>query len=687
MMPEDTAPPTKKELEAVGAYLRNMLDFNDTFHDYAQDLVNICYYLQSAQGSVQSGLDTVEQILIETAIAAVAAMTALLAPPAGSALAAAFTWLTIGTSTAGGLFGGMASGLGRQTYGPASLDLEFADVWDRFHLQFLGTSRGLALLASDPVRNWSVTVTDPRGGTTAVSDLATMTFPEKSDQQFWVYLQSSLAAFTTTLWRQTLTESFRVVGVDSLVTNGPATIREHPGIYAAPGIFQTGLGMAIIQTGPFSEMGQGQMSDQAGTYLFIDDGFGTVMNPSGAAYRVDVFLRWFVGAGTKTNVAIQSLVPAAGQLATITSTAASGWAGGQLINSPLMGGSPVMKLPVADDTSVAVLARGADGSPLLGVAPAVAGPYSWDELQFDPKVTGGQPVAGPVAAPAVWVGQVFGAGGTNDADGPLLRYGYSYGGWHCDDLTTIAADARPISGIPAPWLVSYQPGQELQVSVLARSIDGHLVRYDGIDDLTAPAPSTSWTFTDLTAGGCPAIGDSPAVTPDGLACYAVGSPADGHANMLIECWPTGDGWTGGPPPVTASPIEGIPAIYEPTPGSLARQIFARGTDGHLIQFVRDVSGSWNSNDLTVLTGGNMFVYGNPVVPVGGGHVLVRGASGQLLDFFYTDFGTSGAWQVADLSPLLPCGTLTTGDPTVTGSAADGMTIWVPVLPPPPKAAD
>ena len=126
----------------------------------------------------------------------------------------------------------------------------------------------------------------------------------------------------------------------------------------------------------------------------------------------------------------------------------------------------------------------------------------------------------------------------------------------------------------------------------------------------------------------------------GVRVFARGS--DGH--LLEFARDSGGNWN-----VTDHSKPGDGAIAgDPVPVQDAGgvRVFARGSDGHLLEFARDSGGNWNVTDHSKPGDGAIAGDPVPVQDAGGVRVFARGSDGHLLEFA-RDSG--GNWKVTDHS--------------------------------------
>src|SRR5581483_9542136 len=306
--------PTPDQIEDVQTYLTNLIAFYDTFHDYAQDKINICYSFESITEPSDPGNDWALSLLIKVALTLASSLSALAG--LGEVSQAAQVAIKIGLSSATGIANSIYGNFKTTGGMDGSLNKEFAFIWDRFSTTLLQVREQLTSYYSNVAQNWNQTFTDPYTQRSfALNALTNTTFPMSSESLFQQYLDSALAMFEYFLWQDTISSQF--------VMNMGDSGNDWPYAQALPdaisscnqnGRYYQFLAYIIWNspTNPhttansllraqYAEYYLQRAEDNAGlanaaaNYLFIDNGLGSLVNPQGIAYRGDVFHSWGVG--------------------------------------------------------------------------------------------------------------------------------------------------------------------------------------------------------------------------------------------------------------------------------------------------------------------------------------------------------------------------------------------------------
>ena len=253
-----------------------------------------------------------------------------------------------------------------------------------------------------------------------------------------------------------------------------------------------------------------------------------------------------------------------------------------------------------------------------------------------------------------------------DQSGHLIHHQLSYQGLYAVDVT------QPTGGPTLTGGVSVQrTGSQNEPSfiVSGRTVSGDLAVYAGSD-------ITGWATANLTqiAGGpslplpLPVRGRAGVSAASLSVNYAING--SGH---LIEYRPGRRGWLSSD--ITASArgplVQGdVSANLFAGGGARATlEVFARGTDGHLVRYYRAGKSGWRVEDISVL------VSGGAAASLNGSIVTVSGAFGQR--FVYAQVGGSivefssdlSGWRAQALS--LPTGVNSVSGPLAATSANGG----------------
>ncbi len=637
-------PPTPDQITMVETNLSNMIDLNDTLHDYAQDVVNRCYILQAEEADYDPGLPWAMNLAIAMLLGGLSTVTNFIPAASNIYPGQIKAAIQLGAAFGAGVFREFA-----QDPVPSSLDGSFATVWARFSSMFLAYRTTLTAihdsLGSNPSATWSTSFTDPQSGqSVTVGDLASAEFPAKDTVAFQSYLNAALDAFQFNLWRATIPKNFGIQSENAV-----------PGIYQQNELQETGahlvralppsyvnfvprdggympISFCLSQSPGSGSFGFDRLGDQGANLLFIDDGFGTVLNKSGLAYRADVFNSWglFPSGGFRPQV--QTLAPA--PLVHLTNKPPWQVAAEPLPIAPMTG---VPAMNIGTDGSVHVFARGDDGR--LQQFYQAPGATTWANSSISDQVDGHTITSDPVVP--TQGGHVYAC----DSGGHLVDFAWSRS-TNRFILNDVSAqlEASSITGTPG----LYQGGDG-STQLFARSTDGNLVQF------YQPA-NGPWAL-----GNVPPLAESQLLAADPCVLESGGSiyccTVGGH--LLVYSWVESSAFqiSDLSASLSAPTVTGVPAALVPGDGST--QVFVRSSDGQLVQFYRDSDTSpWALGAMPEYTAGSLM--GNPIVAPGGGHVFIRGTAGQLLDFSWVQ---ELGWQIADVSTVVG-GRLLAADPLI-----------------------
>lgn len=284
--------PTDAEIAQVKLNVNNLIAFNNHLHDYLQDPVNEVY----DKLSISSSYDPKQKFITTVMDASLWSLSGFGSP--GAAILSSFLGTFYGSYT---------------TSDPPSLAGTFGNVWARFSATFLQANDDLAAIYADPAGTWNNTYTDPTTGTTvSVSQLGdpNVVMPGQDDPDFQTATDTVVAAFRYNLTKQTIGKKWKIV-LDQhgeyekgwteadVVSWIPSFIKQHPAYYIGYYPYEKGMLMTenCLSSGSTPA---GAAPSALCSWLFKDDGAGTLLNPDGLADRWDVFCNW----GLPNSVAV-----------------------------------------------------------------------------------------------------------------------------------------------------------------------------------------------------------------------------------------------------------------------------------------------------------------------------------------------------------------------------------------------
>jgi hypothetical protein len=284
--------PTPDQITTVQTNLTNMWSFIDDFHQNGIDKINNAYLLQSQPQTVDVGEMEIFNVL-------------------GGALWGLSDFELPGINFGLGLFTGILQQF--TVSNPPDWPATFANVWQRYDSTILGIETCLAnsnsMLFTDPSSIWDLALTGFDGQQYTVGDLVNVNFPVKATADYMSLMTELLTKFDYNLWKSTLNKGFFSCGWDDnpiciyepqtwnitswsigYVSQYPASIL---GIswYSDVGCCTDGSCWHVIETWLSLNDGSCAANDLC-SYLFQDDGGGSIINPSGVATREDVFTNW-----------------------------------------------------------------------------------------------------------------------------------------------------------------------------------------------------------------------------------------------------------------------------------------------------------------------------------------------------------------------------------------------------------
>lgn len=217
-------------------------------------------------------------------------------------------------------------------------------------------------------------------------------------------------------------------------------------------------------------------------------------------------------------------------------------------------------------------------------------------------------------------------------------------------------------------LISGDPSYHMHTNymhVFARDLNGHLREWWGNDEI-------GWNLQNLTnVVGGQTIASNPVSYNDNGTQHVFARDSNGH---LREWWWTAElGWhledltekVGGTT-IVGDPFYYNEKIYDysttPYKSKTRQHVFARGSNGHLLQWWWTAELGWNLEDLTNVVGGQT-IAGNPVsIYVNDTlHVFARDSNGHLREWWWTE---KLGWHLEDLTHMVGENHTIASDPDV-----------------------
>ena len=241
-------------------------------------------------------------------------------------------------------------------------------------------------------------------------------------------------------------------------------------------------------------------------------------------------------------------------------------------------------------------------------------------------------------------------------------------GWACESInqTAGAAGNLRIEGKPAVIPLSHR----LMPDVLGRRADGHLIHYYW-------SARPSWAVEDLTA--VPGIGSAFAIagTPvadsftsgEAVTGHVYGRTAGGH--LAHYYWTARGGWGAEDLSVNTGAdwtLAGEPVADNFLSGTtVTAHVYGRTTDGHLAHYYWSAASGWRADDLSLKAGASWTLAGNPAADnfLSGqtrtAHVYARSTAGHLVHYYWT---AANGWVSEDLNVKAGAIWTLAGDPIV-----------------------
>ena len=299
-----TPEPTFENIEIVKTNLKNMQVFNDYIYNNGQVFFTNCFLLLTSKDDSDPGL-SVGLKLLEGAFAA----RGDVAGPLG-VLAATFMC-------------GEVDSWAEVT--PPQLNSVFASMLIRYEKSSFTFDSQAADYISNPSSFWTKTF-NWNGQSCTLGDLATFSFPDEKDPNFFTYAKSCLTALDKSIWQQVLmakcvitwwawipagqvdpqpkmidANTNMVSWDENFISNNPAyyctwTWHKDTGAFDKNWwyTYEYNLGFGA------STFHSGSISTDACKYLFIDSSDGVVINANGLMPRKVVFENWGIKKATST---------------------------------------------------------------------------------------------------------------------------------------------------------------------------------------------------------------------------------------------------------------------------------------------------------------------------------------------------------------------------------------------------
>ena len=216
--------------------------------------------------------------------------------------------------------------------------------------------------------------------------------------------------------------------------------------------------------------------------------------------------------------------------------------------------------------------------------------------------------------------------------------------WNSYDLTQISGGPT-IGADPAAVLIG-----GTAIHVFAQAANGDLMEFD--NDGTGAHVWSAYDVTQLSGG--PAIGGDPSPVLNGSAIDVFARATDGDLVEFVDSAPSSQSWS--TVDVTNS-SSGPQAGGDPAAIVLGSglHVYAASYTGDLLEFASAGGGPWGFSDLTQTTNGPTMTGRPSPVAVGTTlHVYARTSGGDLGEFAY-----GGSWGFSDLSTV-------SGGPTIGG---------------------
>jgi len=177
-----TPDPTHENIEIVKTNLKNIQAFNDYIYDHGQVYFTNCFLLLTSKDDSDPGL-SIGLSLLEASFAALGDVYG----PLG-VFAATFMCGEVDSWT--------------ETT-PPQLNSVFASMIIRYQQSSLTFDSQVADYISDPTSFWTKTFTW-NGQSCTLGDLATFSFPDEKDPNFFTYAKACLTALDKAVWQQVL---------------------------------------------------------------------------------------------------------------------------------------------------------------------------------------------------------------------------------------------------------------------------------------------------------------------------------------------------------------------------------------------------------------------------------------------------------------------------------------------------
>jgi hypothetical protein len=592
--------PDNHQLDTAKKSLSNMIDFNADLEGRVTPwLIDACDALAASTGD--RGQDLITTIIIDALLASTTAVASLASGGVAVAIGAA---IGVASNVMAGIFNSFVTSTPTPLQGPqATMWARFAETFDCACTQLSITREALK---TDPTVTWSQAFTNPvTGQQVTVADLAITPFPGQNDPAFQKLISAYEMSMRMRTWRQLIQEGYQTVGDDADADSPPHEwMASHLGEYLYNDPSQGFLRYYLAcDPGPshFGSYGDDAMGASAVAELFIDDGWGKVTNPSGVAYRADVFTMWSLGLNTTLDWGVHHPAPTPdqpGQVGWYLLDPAGTWSCGVAVGGQVVSG---VTTAASGTDNVGYARRDSDGH-LLYLVRTAAGSWGVNDLTLErgAPASDGVPVTSPDGQYGAYVtgGHLYVERG-NGLEGENVTL--STGGPTLEPEIDIAMTATG------------------EVIVVARTTSGIVVTH------RLPPGGTSMQWGTAANVAAFPVSGSPTLSTDGQHVVVLNGPHIWHFNLA----------TGAQEDVSTTfpvPFAGRMRMWVGTNGALA--LFGRrGDNGHVVQLFAYSTGPWLGNsDMTAATGGNAIGWGDPVAALDGTHIVVRGTAGQLYDF-------------------------------------------------------
>ena len=299
-----TPEPTLENIEIVKTNLKNMQAFNDYIYNNGQAFFANCFLLLTSKDDSDPGL-SVGLNLLEGSFAALGDVYGPLGVFAATIMC------------------GEVDSWAEST--PPQLNSVFASMLIRYEQSSFTFDSQVAVYISNPSSFWTKTF-NWNGQSCVLGDLATFSFPDEKDPNFFTYAKLCLTALNQSIWQQVLKAKCVITWwawiPDGQVDPQPKMIKSNTNMvswdqnfisnnpaYYCTWIWHQDTGFAdkdYWYTYEYnlgfgaSVFHDGSISSDACKYLFIDSSDGVVINPNGLMPRKVVFEDWGIKKATNT---------------------------------------------------------------------------------------------------------------------------------------------------------------------------------------------------------------------------------------------------------------------------------------------------------------------------------------------------------------------------------------------------